>query len=105
MLDVTNEKVPDWKELEYLVAIIQKQLSPDASVQNNVMLDGLDSETKRQIDVLVEPDFLQNDTGKLMAWNSEYVKNAALFTLAILDSQIWVIVSIDVLLIIIGFYI
>lgn len=45
---------PDWKKLEYLVALIQKQLSPNASVLHNVMLDGVDSETKRQIDVLVE---------------------------------------------------
>ena len=54
MTDDTKDEVPDWKELEYLVAMIQTQLSPDASVQHNVMLDGLDSETKRQIDVLVE---------------------------------------------------
>jgi len=47
MADATNNKEPDWKELEYLVVMIQKQLSPDASVQHNVMLDGLDSETKR----------------------------------------------------------
>jgi len=50
---------PDWKQLEYLVAMIQKQLSPDASVQHNVMLDGVDSETKRQIDVLVEQNIGQ----------------------------------------------
>jgi len=49
-----TKKNPDWKDLEYLVAMIQKQLSPEASVQHNVMLDGIDSETKRQIDVLVE---------------------------------------------------
>jgi len=59
MSDPTNDKEPDWKELEYLVAMIQEQLSPDASVQHNVMLDGLDSETKRQIDVLVEQNIGQ----------------------------------------------
>lgn len=45
---------PDWKKLEILVAEIQRQLSPDAVVKHNVMLDGIDSEAKRQIDVLVE---------------------------------------------------
>jgi len=49
-----KDKNPDWKDLEYLVAMIQKQLSPDANVQHNVMLDGVDSEVKRQIDILVE---------------------------------------------------
>jgi hypothetical protein len=53
------EKNPDWKELEYLVAMIQQQLSPEANVQHNVMLDGIDSETKRQIDVLVEQNIGQ----------------------------------------------
>lgn len=59
MTDAVTDKVPDWKELEYLVAMIQKQLSPDASVQHNVLLDGIDSETKRQIDVLVEQNIGQ----------------------------------------------
>jgi len=54
MTKETTDKNPDWKDLEYLVAMIQKQLSPDASVKHNVMLDGIDSETKRQIDILVE---------------------------------------------------
>ena len=49
-----KNKIPDWKALEQLVAMIQKQLSPDAVVQHNVMLDGIQSETKRQVDVLVE---------------------------------------------------
>ncbi|WP_272656891.1 MULTISPECIES: restriction endonuclease [unclassified Providencia] len=49
-----EKKIPDWKALEQLVAIIQQQLSPDAVVQHNVMLDGVSSETKRQVDVLVE---------------------------------------------------
>lgn len=53
------DKNPDWKELEYLVAMIQQQLSPEANVQHNVMLDGYDSETKRQIDVLVEQNIGQ----------------------------------------------
>lgn len=59
MSDDTKNEVPDWKELEHLVAMIQTQLSPDATVQHNVMLDGLDSETKRQIDVLVEQNIGQ----------------------------------------------
>lgn len=59
MADAKNDKAPDWKELEYLVAMIQKQLSPNASVQHNVMVDGLESETKRQIDVLVEQNIGQ----------------------------------------------
>lgn len=54
-----TDKTPDWKELEYLVVMIQKQLSPNANVQHNVMLDGVDSETKRQIDVLVEQNIGQ----------------------------------------------
>ena len=54
-----NQETPDWKELEYLVAMIQQQLSPDALVQHNAMLDGHDSETKRQIDVLVEQNIGQ----------------------------------------------
>ncbi|WP_227734818.1 restriction endonuclease [Yersinia proxima] len=49
-----KSKIPDWKALEQLVAMIQRQLSPDAVVQHNVMLDGIQSETKRQVDVLVE---------------------------------------------------
>ena len=48
------KKTPDWKLLEHLVAEIQEQLAPDASVLHNVSLYGLDSETQRQIDVLVE---------------------------------------------------
>jgi hypothetical protein len=41
------------REPEILVAKIQKQLAPKAEVLHNVMLDGRNSETKRQIDVLV----------------------------------------------------
>lgn len=59
MIDTTSDEQPEWKELEYLIVSIQKQLSPDASVQHNVMLDGIDSETKRQIDVLVEQNIGQ----------------------------------------------
>ena len=59
MSEDTNIQKLDWKELESLVAMIQKQLSPEASVQHNVMLDGIDSETKRQIDVLVEQNIGQ----------------------------------------------
>lgn len=58
-MEANTDKKPDWKELEYLVAMIQKQLSPDATVQHNVMLNGVDSETKRQIDVLVEQNIGQ----------------------------------------------
>jgi hypothetical protein len=42
-----------FKELELLVAKIQKQLAPRADVLHDVHLDGRDSGTKRQIDVLV----------------------------------------------------
>lgn len=45
---------PEWKQLEVLVAAIQKELSPNATVSHNVKLPGLQSETNRQIDVLVE---------------------------------------------------
>lgn len=54
MSEITSCEQPEWKKLEYLVVSIQQQLSPNASVKHNVMLDGVDSETKRQIDVLVE---------------------------------------------------
>jgi hypothetical protein len=54
MTGTTEAKTPDWKELEYLVVMIQQQLSPDATVKHDVKLDGIESETKRQIDVLVE---------------------------------------------------
>jgi Restriction endonuclease len=43
----------DSRELELLVAKIQKQLAPNAEVLHNVRLDGRLSRTKRQIDVLV----------------------------------------------------
>ena len=41
------------EELEILVQKIQKQLAPDATVEHNVKLEGRDSKTERQIDVLV----------------------------------------------------
>lgn len=45
---------PEWKQLELLVAEIQKQLAPGATVTHNAKLHGMQSETTRQIDVLVE---------------------------------------------------
>ena len=59
MSSVNKENIPDWKALENLVVMIQKQLSPDAIVKHNVMLEGIESETKRQIDVLVEQNIGQ----------------------------------------------
>ncbi len=43
----------DFKDLEILVAKIQKQLAPKAEILHDVKLDGRLSGTKRQIDVLV----------------------------------------------------
>lgn len=45
---------PDWQKLELLVADIQRQLAPGAKVTHNARVPGLDSETMRQVDVLVE---------------------------------------------------
>ncbi len=45
---------PDWRQLEQLIAEIQRDLAPGATVTHNVMLYGTESETERQIDVLVE---------------------------------------------------
>ena len=45
--------VQDWRELEILVAKIQKQLAPDAEVIHDAKLPGRRSGTQRQIDVLV----------------------------------------------------
>lgn len=45
---------PEWKQLESLVADIQRQLAPDATVTHDAKLVGVLSETERQIDVLVE---------------------------------------------------
>ncbi len=43
----------DSRDLEILVAKIQQQLAPQAEVLHDVKLDGRQSKTKRQIDVLV----------------------------------------------------
>ena len=43
----------DPRDLEILVAKIQKQLAPEAEVLHDVKLDGRKSKTKRQVDVLV----------------------------------------------------
>jgi hypothetical protein len=45
---------PEWQQLELLIAEIQKDLAPGAKVTHNATLWGHDSETDRQIDVLVE---------------------------------------------------
>ena len=45
---------PEWQQLELLIAEIQKDLAPGATVTHNAALWGHDSETNRQIDVLVE---------------------------------------------------
>lgn len=49
-----SERHKKARDLEILVAKIQKQLSPDAEVLHNVKLPGKHSETSRQIDVLVK---------------------------------------------------
>lgn len=49
-----NCDAPDWKKLELLIAAIQKDLAPDAKVWHNAKIVGIDTETERQIDVLVE---------------------------------------------------
>lgn len=43
----------DSRDLEILVAKIQAQLSPEAEVLHDVMLDGRESKRKRQVDVFV----------------------------------------------------
>jgi hypothetical protein len=45
---------PEWKQLEILIAKIQQELAPSAKVSHNVKLMGRQSETLRQIDVLVQ---------------------------------------------------
>jgi DUF971 family protein len=50
-----------FKELELLVAKIQRQLAPRADVLHNVHVDGRKSGTKRQIDVLVREQVGQYD--------------------------------------------
>src|SRR5450830_657582 len=44
----------DWRDLEQLVAKIQRSLAPQAFVEHNAKVWGVDSETNRQIDVLVK---------------------------------------------------
>ena len=48
------QKVNPGRDLEELVAKIQKQLAPESDVIHDVMLDGRLSKRKRQIDVLVK---------------------------------------------------
>ena len=45
---------PEWLQLELLVASIQGQLAPGATITHNAKVFGQQSETTRQIDVLVE---------------------------------------------------
>jgi hypothetical protein len=45
---------PEWKQLEILIAKIQQELAPSATVSHNVKLLGRHSKTHRQIDVLVQ---------------------------------------------------
>jgi hypothetical protein len=52
-MDQNTEK-PEWQQLELLVAAIQRQLAPGAKITHNAKLPGIQSETTRQIDVLVE---------------------------------------------------
>lgn len=59
MGSIELEHKPDWEQLEHLIVEIQKQLSPDAKVSHNVKLEGVDSETLRQIDVLIEQNIGQ----------------------------------------------
>ena len=44
---------PKWKRFEKLATDIQKELSPNAEVEHDVRLQGHDSGTLRQIDVVV----------------------------------------------------
>jgi hypothetical protein len=50
----STDKKPEWQQLELLVAAIQRQLAPGAKVTHNAKIEGKQSETTRQIDVLVE---------------------------------------------------
>jgi hypothetical protein len=53
-MDDPNDTRPDWQKLELLVASIQRQLAPGATVTHNAKVVGKLSETSRQVDVLVE---------------------------------------------------
>lgn len=52
--NANQESAQDWKALEQLIADIQKDFAPGAKVTHNATLFGHDTETTRQIDVLVE---------------------------------------------------
>lgn len=52
---------PDWKKFEELVAGVQRELAPDASVATNTHLLGRRSQTQRQIDILIEQHVGQFD--------------------------------------------
>ncbi len=52
---------PDWKKFEKLVAVIQRELTPDASVATNTFLLGRRSQTQRQVDILIERRVAQFD--------------------------------------------
>ena len=51
--------VDSYRNLETLVTRIQQQLAPKAQVFHNVRLEGRQSGTKRQIDVLVKQNIGQ----------------------------------------------
>ena len=53
-MTVLDNAPPEWQQLELLVASIQMQLAPGATVTHNAKVEGRQSETTRQIDVLVE---------------------------------------------------
>jgi hypothetical protein len=54
LMEDLNQTRPEWQQLELLVASIQRQLAPGAKVTHNAKLFGQQSETQRQVDVLVE---------------------------------------------------
>lgn len=58
-MQTSDSQKPEWQQLELLVAAIQKELSPGATVSHNVKLFGQLSETTRQVDVLVEQNIGQ----------------------------------------------
>lgn len=53
---MSSQDKPSWKVLEELVADIHTHLLPNARVVHDAKLLGIDSETERQIDVLIEQD-------------------------------------------------
>ena len=58
-METAKPERPEWQQLELLVAAIQRQLAPGAKVTHNAKLIGSQSETERQIDVLVEQNIGQ----------------------------------------------